>query len=95
MLVVSNPKISTNTNATPTRRLFFLTEVFFPVHADSSFVGASDMSPEVHCYLCNYCYTLGMPDPRPDIRLVLYLPKVHYKVPNGFLAPSGTSEVTD
>jgi hypothetical protein len=54
-----------------------------------------DMSPEVHCNLCNHCYTLGMPDPRPDIRCVLDLPKAHYKVPSGFLAPSGTSEVTD
>ena len=68
MLVVSNRKLSTHTNATATWRLFFLTEVFFPIHADSSFVGASAMSPEVHCNLCNYCYTLGMPDPRPDIR---------------------------
>ena len=31
----------------PLREVFFLTEVFFPVHADSSFVGASDMSPEL------------------------------------------------
>ena len=54
-----------------------------------------DMSPEVQCNSCNYCYTLGMPDPRPDIRCVQYLSKVHLKVPNGFLAPSGTSEVTD
>ncbi len=95
MLVVSNRKLSTHTNATATWRLFFLTEVFFPIHADSSFMGASDMSLEVHCNLCNYCYTLGMPDSRPDIRCVQYLPKVHYKVSNGFLAPSGTSEVTD
>ena len=29
-----------------------------------------DMSPEVHCNLCNHCYTLGMSDPRPDIRCV-------------------------
>jgi hypothetical protein len=55
----------------------------------------SDMSPEVHCNLCNHCYTLGMPDPRLDIRCVQYLPKVHHKVPNKFLAPSGTSEVID
>ncbi len=34
-----------------------------------------DMSPEVHCNLCNHCYTLGMSDPRPDIRCVQYLPK--------------------
>jgi hypothetical protein len=37
----------------------------------------SDMSPEVHCNLCNHCYTLGMPDPRPEVRCVQYLPKVH------------------
>jgi hypothetical protein len=74
---------------------FFLTEVFFPVHADSSFVGASDMSPEVHCNLCNHCYTLGMPYPRTDIRCVQYLPYVHKNVPSEFLAPSGTSEVID
>ncbi len=31
--------------------------------------GGTDMSPEVHCNLCNHCYTLGiMPDPRSDIR---------------------------
>ncbi len=29
-----------------------------------------DMSPTVHCNLCNSCYTLGMPGPRPDIRCV-------------------------
>ncbi len=57
--------------------------------------GCSDMSPEVHCNLCNHCYTLGMPDPRPDIKCVQYLTKVHYKVPINFLAPSGTSEVID
>ncbi len=95
MVVVSNQKLSTHTNATPTWWLFFLTEVFFPVHTDSSFMGASDMSPGVHCNLGNYCYTLGMPDPRPDIRCVQYLSKVHLNLPNGFLAPSGTSEVTD
>jgi hypothetical protein len=96
MLVVSNRKLSTHANATPTWWLFFFTEVFFPVHTDSSFVGVSDMSPEVHCNLCNYCYTLGMPDPRPDTtRCVQYLSQVHLKVANGFLAPSGTSEVTD
>jgi hypothetical protein len=44
----------------------------------------SDMSPEVHCNLCNHCYILGMPDPRPDIRCVQYLFKVHKKVPNEF-----------
>jgi hypothetical protein len=54
-----------------------------------------DMSPEVHFNLCNHCYTLGMPDPRPDIRCVQHLPKVHYKVPNKFLVPSGTSDVID
>jgi len=27
----------------PLGEVFFLTEVFFPVHADSSFVGASDI----------------------------------------------------
>ena len=37
--------------------------------------GVADMSPEVHCNLCNHCYTLGMPGPRPDIRCVQYLPK--------------------
>ena len=95
MLVVSNQKLSTHTNATPTCGLFFLTEVYFPVHADSSFVGASDMSPEVHCNLCNHCYTLGMPDPTPDIRCVQYLPKVHHKVPIEYLVPSETSEVID
>ena len=42
------------------------------------------------CNLCNKCYTLGMPGPRPDIRCVQYLPKVHYKVPIEFLVPSGT-----
>ena len=42
------------------------------------------MSPEVHCNLCNHCYTLGMPDPRPDIRCVQYLSEVHKKVPNEF-----------
>ncbi len=30
----------------------------------------NDMSPEVHCNLCNHCYTLGNSDPRPDIRCV-------------------------
>jgi hypothetical protein len=74
----------------PLGEVFFLTEVFFPVHADSSFVGASDMSPEVHCNWCNHCFTLGMPDPRPDIRGVQYLPKVHHKMPIEFLASSGT-----
>ncbi len=54
-----------------------------------------DMSPEVHCNLCNKCYTLGMPGPRPDIRCVQYLPKVHLKVPIEFSVPSGTSEVID
>ncbi len=95
MLVVRNQKLSTHANATPTRGMFFLTEVFFPVHTDSSFVGASDMSSEVHCNFCNHCYTLGMPDPRPDIRCAQYLPKVHYKVPNKFLVPSGTSDIID
>ena len=42
------------------------------------------MSPEVHCNLCNHCYILGMPDPRPDIRCVQYLSEVHKKVPNEF-----------
>ena len=96
MLVVSNRKLSTHETCLSQRRLiFFLTEVFFPVHADSSFVGASDMSPEVHYNLCNKCYTLGMPGPRPDIRCVQYLPKVHPKVPIEFLVPSGASEVID
>ena len=36
-----------------------------------------------------------MPDPRPDIRCVYFLPKVHYKVPIEFLVPSGASEVID
>ncbi len=36
---------------------------------------ALDMSPEVHCNLCNHCYTLGMPGSRPEIRCVQYLPK--------------------
>ena len=49
MLVVSNRKLSTHIMVTPTEVVFFLTEVFFPVHADSPLVGASDMSPEVHC----------------------------------------------
>ena len=71
----------------PNGGYFFLTEVFFPVHADSSFVGASDMSPEVHCNWCNHCYTLGMPDPRPDISA--------YSTPIKFLVPSGTSEFID
>ncbi len=73
MLVGSNQKLSPHTNATPT--CFLLTKVMFPVNADSSFVGVSDMSPEVYCNLCNYCYTLGMPGPRPDIRCVQYLPE--------------------
>ncbi len=55
----------------------------------------ADMSPEVHCNSCNHCYTLGMPDPRPDIRCVQYLLKVHYKVPNEFLVPSGTCDIID
>ena len=59
----------------PTEVIFFLTEVFFPVHADSSFVGASDMSPEVHCNLCNKCYTLGMPGPRPELDVYSTYPK--------------------
>ena len=50
---------------------------------------------KVHCNLCNKCYTLGMPGPRPDIRCVQYLPKVHPKVPIKFSVPSGTSEVID
>jgi hypothetical protein len=95
MLVVSNQKLFTHINVTPNEVVFPLTEVFLPVHADSSFVGASDMSPEVHCNLCNHCYTLGMPDPRPDIRCVQYLPKVYYKVPNEFLEPSETSDIID
>ncbi len=74
---------------------FFLTEVFFPFHADSSFMGASDMSPEVHCNFCNHCYTLDMPDPRPDTRCVQYLPNVQYKVPIEFSVPSRTSEIID
>ncbi len=37
----------------------------------------SDMSPKVHYNLCNHCYTLEMPDQRPDIRCVQYLSKVH------------------
>ncbi len=41
--------------------------------------GGGDMSPKVHCNLCNHCYTLGMSDSRPDIRCVQYLPKVHPK----------------
>ena len=95
MLVVSNQKLSTHINVAPNEVVFPLTEVFFPVHADSSFVGASDMSPEIHCNLCNHCYTLGMPDPRPDIRCVQYLPKVHHKVPIEFSVPSGTSDIID
>ncbi len=43
-----------------------------------------DMSPEVHCNLCNHCYILGMPDPMPDIRCAQYLSEVHKKVPNEF-----------
>jgi hypothetical protein len=31
-----------------------------------------------------------MPDPRPDIRCVQYLPKVHHKMPIEFLASNGT-----
>ncbi len=58
-------------------------------------IGMHDMSPEVHCNLCNKCYTLGIPGPRPDIRCVQYLPKVHPKVPIEFLVPSGASEVID
>ncbi len=54
-----------------------------------------DMIPEVHCNLCNQCYTLGMPDPMPDIRCVQYFPKVHYKIPSNFLVPSGTSDIID
>ena len=38
---------------------------------------------------------LGMPDPRPDIRCVQYLPQVHKNAQIGFLATSGTSEVRD
>ena len=94
-LVVFNQKLFTHTMSLPLGGFFLLTEVFFPAHADSSFMGASDMSTEVHCNLCNYCYTLGMPDPRPDITCIQYLPKVHYKVPNTFLAPSGTSDIID
>ena len=94
-LVVSNQKLSTNAMPLPPGGCFLLTEVFFPIHADSSFVGGNDMSPEVHCNLCNHCYTLGMPGPRPDIRCVQYLPTVHYKVPNKFLVPSGTSDIID
>ena len=36
---------------------------------------------KVHCNLCNNCYTLGMPGPRPDIRCVQYLPKSTWEVP--------------
>ena len=43
--------------------------------ADANFTRGSDMSPEVQYNLCNLCYILGMPDPRPDIRCVQYLPK--------------------
>jgi hypothetical protein len=54
--------------------------VFF-LHFESD---GYDMSPEVHCNWCNHCYTLGMPDPRPDMRCVQYLSEVHNKVPNEF-----------
>jgi hypothetical protein len=64
--------------------VFFLTVVFSPIHTDSSFVGASDMSSDVHCNLCNHCYTLGMPDPRPDIRCVHYLLKVQKRCQANF-----------
>ncbi len=47
-------------------------------------LGKLDMSPEVHYNWCNHCYTLGMPDSRPDIRCVQYLSEVHKKVPNEF-----------
>ncbi len=42
------------------------------------------MSPEVHCNLCNHCYILSLPDPRPEIRCVQYLSEAHKKVPNEF-----------
>ncbi len=66
------------------------------LQALSSHYSPLDMSPAVHCNLCNKCYTLGMmPGPRPDIRCVQYLPKLHHKVPIEFLVPSGASEVID
>jgi hypothetical protein len=75
MLVVSNQKLSAHAMPLPLGGCFLLTEVLFPIHADSSFVGVSDMRPEVHCNLCYHCYTLGMPDPRSEIRCVQYLLK--------------------
>ena len=57
--------------------------------------GRVTWAQKVHCNLCNKCYTLGMPCPRPDIRCVQYLPKVHPKVPIKISVPSGTSEVID
>jgi hypothetical protein len=66
------------------------------MHAQlTMFTSLPDMSPEVHCNLCNKCYILGMPGPRPDIRCVQFLSKVHPKVPIEFLVPSGASEVID
>ena len=49
------------------QRLFFLQGFTFASHAESSFVGASDVS---HSICCNYCYYSGMPDQRPDTRCV-------------------------
>ena len=47
---------------------FFPKKVFTSAsHAESSFVGASDVS---HSICCNYCYYSGVPDQRPDTRCV-------------------------
>ncbi len=43
----------------------------------SHYSAVADMSPDLHCNLCNHCYILGMPDPRPDMRCVQYLSEVH------------------
>ncbi len=47
-------------------------------------VTVADMSPEVYSNLCNHCYRLGMPDPRPDIRCVQFLPEVHNRCQASF-----------
>ena len=50
-------------------------------HYDKKWCGW-EVLPEVHCNLCNHCYTLGMPGPRPDIRCVQYLPKSTSEAPH-------------
>ena len=57
-LVASNQKLSTHINVTPNEVVFPLTEVFFPVHADSSFVGTSVTGAQKFTVTCVTIVTL-------------------------------------